>query len=155
MDKHYYFVLNKENGKNTADWRNPKKEYSFFHIMMIYAAIVAGGIAPILVISKVFLFGFKESFEDGGVLFAIVFAEIHLVLSLLIRYLRKLTGHEKRKNGDLSLFMKEHPNTVLVAAVAFVAIFFAMLTSDINMFFTFLFFIYGLYAVIRLAVASC
>lgn len=155
MDKYYYYVIEKKENKCADDWRKPKKEYSFFHIMMIYAAIVAGGIAPILVISNVCLFGFKESFEDGGVLFAIVFAELHLVLSLLIKHLRKILGHKKQKSGDLRLFLKEHPNTVIVTAAAFVAGFFAMLSSDINMFFTFLFFIYGLYAIIRLAVISC
>lgn len=155
MDRHYYYVFEKTENGCTEDWRKPKKKYSFFHIMMIYAAIVAGGIAPILVVSDVFLFGFKKSFEDGGVLFAIVFAELHLALSLLIKYLRKKSGHEKQKSKDSGLFLKEHPNTVLVAAAAYVAGFFAMLSSDINIFFTFLFFIYGLCAVIRLAVISC
>lgn len=155
MDRHYYYVVEKNENKYTYDWRKPEKEYSLFHILMIYAAIVAGGIAPIMLISEIFLYGFEDAFRESGVIFAIVFAELHLALSLLIKYLRKASGHEKQKSGELRLFLKEHPNTVIVTAAAFVAGFFAMLTSDINMFFTFLFFIYGLYSIIRLAVISC
>lgn len=152
MDRHYYYVFEKKENRDTDDWRKPEKKYSFFHILMIYAAIVAGGLAPIMLISEIFLCGFEEAFRENGVIFAIVFAELHLVLSLLIKYLRKASGHEKQKSEELRLFLKEHPNTVIVTAAAFVAGFFALLSSDINMFFTFLFFIYGLYSIIRLAV---
>ena len=96
MEKHYYYVVEGNENKCTDDWRKPEKEYSFFQILMIYAAIVAGGIAPIMVISETFLYGFEEAFRENGVLFAIVFAELHLGLSLLIKYLRKISGHEKR-----------------------------------------------------------
>ena len=156
MDGNYYCFVERKENICTYDWKKAEKEYSLFHILMIYAAIVAGGVAPIIAVSDIFLFGFRQSFEENGVVFAIVFAEIHLVLSLLVKHIGKLSGRRKRKNGeDLRAFLKEHPNTVLVSVAGFVAGFFAMLTSDINIFFTFLFFIYGLYLVIRIAVISC
>lgn len=156
MDRNYYCVVERKENKCTYAWEKAEKEYSLFHILMIYAAIVAGGVAPIMIISEIFLYGFEEAFRENGVVFAIVFAELHLVLSLLVKHIGKLSGRRKQKNReDLRAFLKEHPNIVIVSVAAFVAGFFAMLTSDINIFFTFLFFIYGLYMIIRIAVISC
>ena len=156
MDRNYYCVVERKENICTYDWKKAEKEYSLFHILMIYAAIVAGGVAPIMLISEIFLYGFEEAFRENGVVFAIVFAELHLVVSLLVKHIGKLSGRRKQKNGeDLRAFLKEHPNTVIVSVAAFVAGFFAMLTSDTNIFFTFLFFIYGLYMIIRIAVISC